>query len=117
MHILELDVCPILGSTNDVEWRFFLLQFSTVRTRPTCRQLAWHVALALETLALEDITGEMVSEVMPGLELICLEGQPASHVEKFIAAHQLSDRPVTCNGHQIKGILSTTRFLHQQIRI
>jgi hypothetical protein len=69
-----------------------------MRTLRICRSLAGRVALALETLALEDITGEMVSEVMPSLELICLEGQPASSVEKFIAARQLSDRPVTVIG-------------------
>ena len=92
---LELDLCFLLTSPNDVEWLVFLLQFPTMRTLRTCRSLAGHVALALETLALEDITGEMVSEVMPGLELICLEGQPASSVERFIAARRLSDRPVT----------------------
>jgi hypothetical protein len=39
----------------------------------------------------------MVTEVLPSLDLICLDGQPASSIEKFVAAsaRQLSGRPVT----------------------
>jgi hypothetical protein len=61
-----------------------------VQTLHVSRDLAGHVALALE-----DIAGEMVAEVLPSLDLIYLPGQLASSVEKFVAARQLSDRPVT----------------------
>ena len=53
--------------------------------------LARHVALALE-----DITAEMVAEVLPSLDLICLADQLAS--SKFIAARQHFGRPVTVIG-------------------
>lgn len=45
-------------------------------------------------LALEDIAGETASEILPDLDLICLDGQPVSRVEKFLAARQLSGHPV-----------------------
>ena len=51
--------------------------------------LAEHVARALE---------HMVAEVFPSLDLIFLEGQPASSVEKFLAARKFSGRPVTVVG-------------------
>ena len=53
-------------------------------------ELAGHVALVLE-----GITWEMVAGVLPKLDLICLESQPASSVEKFVAARRLSGCPVT----------------------
>ena len=75
---------------DDVEWLPLLHQFPTVRTLHVSNQLAGLVALALE-----DISLETVAEVLPSLDLICFEGRPASSVEKFIAARQLSGRPVT----------------------
>ena len=55
------------------------------------KELAGHV-----TLALEDIEGEMVDEVLPSLDLIRVVGQLASSVEKFITARQLQS---PCNRH------------------
>jgi hypothetical protein len=54
------------------------------------RGFSGHVALALE-----DIADEMATEVLPSLELICLEGEEAPLIDKFVAARQHSDRPVT----------------------
>jgi len=79
-----------LKGTDDVEWLDLLHKFSTVQTLHVSQELAGHVALALE-----DITGEMVAEVLPSLNLIFLEGQSASSFEKFVAACRLSGRPVT----------------------
>ena len=75
---------------DDVEWLLLLCRFSTVRTLHVCQELAGHVALALE-----DITEEMFAEVLPRLDLICLAGQPASTIEKFVGARWLSGYPVT----------------------
>ena len=47
------------------------------------------------THALEDIKGEVATEVLPSLNLICLAGQSASSVRRFVASRGLSDRPVT----------------------
>ena len=81
---------PKLAGTDDIEWLHLLHQFSTVQTLHLSQVLAGHVALALE-----GIPSETVAEVMPSLDSIYLEGQPASSIEKFIAARQRSGRPVT----------------------
>ena len=75
---------------DDAEWLHLLRRLSTVQTLHVPRKLAKHVALALE-----DITGEMVTETVPSLDLICLEGQPASSIQNFVAARQLFGVPVT----------------------
>ncbi len=79
-----------LEGTDNFEWLQLLHPFSTVQTLHVSRRVAGHVAHALE-----DTTGEMVAEVLPSLDLIYLAGQPASSIEKFVAARQFSDRPVT----------------------
>jgi hypothetical protein len=82
-----------LTATDDVqvEWTHLLHQFSAAKTLHVSRDLAGHVALALEDI----ITTGMAEEVLPSLDLIRVVGQPASSVEKFTAARQLSGRPVT----------------------
>jgi len=90
---LEENAARQLRGTDDVEWLDLLSQFSTVQTLYVSPDLAGHVALALE-----GNTGETVAEVLPSLDLICLVGQPASSVEKFVAARRLSGRPVTVVG-------------------
>lgn len=78
------------GGVDHADWQHFLSQFSTVKTLHVSQQLTKHVAPALE-----DITEEIVAEVLPSLELIRLKGLPGSSIEKFIASRQLSGRPVT----------------------
>ena len=79
-----------LESMEDVEWLHLLRHFSTVQTLYVSVQLAGHVALAME-----DITADMVAEVLPSLALVRLEGRPASSLQKFVAVRQLSGRPVS----------------------
>lgn len=62
---------------------------STVRTLHVSQELAGHVALAPE-----DITREIVTEVLPSLVLIRVVGQPASTIEKFVAGRRLYSHPV-----------------------
>ena len=76
-------------SSDGVEWLHLLHQFSTVQTLHVYRELAAFIATALE-----NITTEMAAEIMPFLHLIHLEGQPASSIETFLSARQLSARPV-----------------------
>ena len=71
---------------DDVDWRHFILQFPTMQTMHVSQALAEHIALALEY---------MVAGAFPSLDLIFLEGQPASSVESFLAARKFSGRPVT----------------------
>ena len=77
-------VCPT-EEMDDVDLRHLLLQFSTMQTLHVSRELAEHVARALE---------HMVPGAFAFLDFIFLEGQPASSVEKFLSARKFSDRPV-----------------------
>ncbi|KAH9159300.1 hypothetical protein EDB89DRAFT_2237094 [Lactarius sanguifluus] len=79
-----------LEGMDDIEWLHLLRQFSTAQTLHVSPKLAGPVALALE-----DITAETVTEVLPSLDSICIEDQPASSIEKFVTARRVSGRPVT----------------------
>ena len=57
-----------------------------------------HVSMELAApvfLVLEDITAELVAEVLPSLSLICVEGETASSLEKIVSIRQFSGRPIT----------------------
>ena len=88
---LKLDILndKFEGSTG-VEWLHLLGQFSTVQAL----YIAWEFSQSV-ALALENIPGERVAEAWPSLDMICLENQPISSMEKFISARQRSGRPVT----------------------
>ncbi|KAH9159301.1 hypothetical protein EDB89DRAFT_2237095, partial [Lactarius sanguifluus] len=62
--------------TDDIEWSRLLRQFPAAQTLHVSRKLATHVSLVLE-----DTTAEMVTEVLPSLKSIMIEGQPASSIE------------------------------------
>jgi hypothetical protein len=71
------------------EWRGLLCPFIGVEKLRVSKQLAGHVALALE-----DITMENVAEMLPALHSLFLEDQPEASVERYIGARQISGRPV-----------------------
>ena len=75
---------------DNVEWLPLLRQFSTVQLLHVSKEIAGNVALALE-----GISGDAVAEALPSLDVIYLMGLPASSIKKFLAARQLSGRPVT----------------------
>ena len=83
---LDLDI----ADRHDDEWLHLLHPFSAIRTLHVSGKFAGHFALSLE-----GVNGEMVAEVLPVLDLIYLDGQPVSSVEKFLAARWLSAHPVT----------------------
>ena len=75
---------------DDIEWLQLLHLFSSLQTLFVSRDIAGDVSRALE-----DITGAMVTEVLPALDLLCLQDQPVSSVDKFIAIRRDSGHPVT----------------------
>ena len=77
--------------TDNILWLQLLRLFPSVQTLLVFSQFAGHVSRALE-----DIAGVMVTEVLPTLDLLCLQDQPMSSVDKFIAVRQDSGHPVTC---------------------
>ena len=82
---------PIPEDTDDVEWLQLLNLFSSVRTLFVGEEFARHVSHALEVIA----DGMMATEVLPALDILCLEGQSVSSVDKFVAARRDSGLPMT----------------------
>ena len=82
---------PIPEDMDDIEWQQLLSLFSSVRTLFVSDQFARHISRALEVIA----DRMMTTEVLPALDLLYLEGQSVSSVDKFIAARSDSGRPVT----------------------
>ncbi|KAN0128278.1 hypothetical protein V8E53_007575 [Lactarius tabidus] len=72
------------------DWMHLFRQFSAIRTLHVSREFSRHVSSVLE-----GVTGELVAEVLPVLDFIYLDALPISCVKKFLAARQISGRPVT----------------------
>ena len=94
---LELEVRPeevrqIEGTTN-AEWLHLLRQFPAAQTLHVSQELTGYIALALE-----DVTEEIVTDILPLLELICLEAQPVPSLKRFVAVRRLTGCPVTVVG-------------------
>jgi hypothetical protein len=77
-------------SMDDTDWLELLHQFSAAKTLHGSKQLAGHIALALD-----GVGEEMITEVLPALTSLSLEDQPVRSVEKFLAARQNSGHPIT----------------------
>jgi hypothetical protein len=86
-----------LSDEDGREWLQLFHQFPTMQALFVSRQFAVRIASALKS-----ITGEEVVEALSSLDLICLEDQPTSSVEKFIAVRQFSDRPVSVVGTDVE---------------
>jgi hypothetical protein len=74
---------------DNIEWLQLLSLFSSMRTLFVPKRFAGHVAKALE-----DFAGVMTAEVLPALDMLCLDRQSMSSVDKFIAVRQDSGLPV-----------------------
>ncbi|KAI9443681.1 hypothetical protein F5148DRAFT_1379821 [Russula earlei] len=91
------DYAPQSRSKDEMEttqWLEFLAPFTAMKDLRPTHQVAPHVCQALEELA-----GERVTEVLPALQNIFLEGlEPLGsvpkYIEGFIAARKLSGHPV-----------------------
>ena len=80
-------------SVDDTDWLELLRPFTAVKMLYGSKQLAAHIALALD-----GVGGEMTTDVLPALASLSLQDQPVTSVEKFLAVRQLSGRPVTFVG-------------------
>ena len=75
---------------DDIEWLQLLRPFSSVQTLFVSRELAGHVSRSFENTA-----ATMATEVLPALDMVCLEGQPMTFAHKFISARWESGHSVT----------------------
>jgi len=73
-------------------WLQLLRPFTAVKVLSVQNALSPHVAFALQS-----VTGERAAEVLPALELLCLQdfSQPMAYVEEFVEARRNVGRPVT----------------------
>ena len=83
------DYLPELDAV-DIEWLPLLRPFSSVKTLFVSYQFAEDISRTLE-----DIAEVTVAEVLPALELLCLEDQPLSTINQFITVRRDSGHPVT----------------------
>ena len=93
MHHLAIgydSISPKPEDMDDIEWLQLLLPFSSVQMLFVSRAFSGHVSRSLN-----DIPGVMATEVLPALDVLCLEGQPVSAVRKFITARSEFGLPVT----------------------
>lgn len=79
--------CNELG--DEILWLQLLRPFTAVKVLSVQNSLSYHVAFALQ-----HVTRERAAEVLPALELLCLQNWPMANVEKFVAARQNVGRPV-----------------------
>ena len=87
---IELEENHLLEDIGDVNWQHLLRTFSTIRTLHVSWNLSRRVALELENIA-----RGMYAGPLPSFDLICFEPQPTPSIPNFVAARQLSGRPVT----------------------
>ena len=100
LYIVEEDLLVQLRWQDDVEnmlWLEVLHPFASVKNLYLCKDFVPRIAPALE-----ELVGTRTTDVFPTLEHILLEGlwpsgplQVQQGIEKFIAARQLTNRPVT----------------------
>src|SRR6266702_67544 len=86
----RLSISAYDGLGPDTLWLELLRPFTAVKALSVQERLSWGVALALK-----DVTGARAAEVLPALELLCLENRSVTYVNEFVAARQNMGRPVT----------------------
>ncbi|KAH9074118.1 hypothetical protein EDB83DRAFT_2354864 [Lactarius deliciosus] len=79
-----------LADLNLFEWLHLIRPFSSAQTLFVAAIFAGHVSSVLR-----DTARLRISEVLPALELLCLEDQPVSSVDELIAVRRYSGHPVT----------------------
>jgi hypothetical protein len=75
---------------EDVDWLEFLCQFSSVQTMFISESVTYPISRVLE-----DTTEVVDTEVLPALDLLCLDGQPVSSIYDFLAFRRRLGCPVT----------------------
>ncbi len=78
---------------EDIEWLALLSPFTAVKNLYLSKELGPRIALALQ-----ELTGDQMTEVLPTLQSLFLEGfQPSEPIRigQFISGRQLTDHPIT----------------------
>ena len=91
----EFNESALSDHVYDINWPHLLHQFLAMRTLHVSTELAGSVSRALEFFKFMAV---IVTEIMPSIGLICLEGEPASSLENILPILQSSDYPITVVG-------------------
>ncbi|KAH8988426.1 hypothetical protein EDB86DRAFT_3081537 [Lactarius hatsudake] len=83
---MERDDRPGYG----IPWLELFWPFTAVKALCVDHRISWHILQALE-----DVTDDRVAEVLPAMELLCLEYESVESTEDFVTARQDAGRPVT----------------------
>ena len=75
---------------DEILWLQLLRSFTTVKALSVQDRLSQHVVSVLQ-----NVPGERAAEVLPTLELLCLQNWPMACVEKFVEARRNVGRPIT----------------------
>ena len=82
--------CRVRDDASGIPWLAFLLPFTAVKALSVQHELSERFCRALK-----NVLGVGATEVLPALELLCLENQPVTSVQEFVAARRKVSRPVT----------------------
>jgi hypothetical protein len=87
---------------EDTQWLELFRPFTAVRTLRICYQLQSRIVPALQ-----ELTGERATEVLPALDSLYLEEYPPSGsdqqaIDSFVAARQHSDHPVAVHHWKVE---------------
>jgi hypothetical protein len=82
---IESEYCLGAERGDGIRWLEFLRPFTAVKALFVEKPLSRHIPLALK-----NVTGERAAEVLPALELLCLEDELVASLEVFLTV-----RPVT----------------------
>ena len=88
---------------EDTQWLELFRPFTAIRTLRICHNLQ-----SLIVQALQELTGERATEILPALDSLYLEEYPPSGsdqqaIESFVAARQHSDHPVAVHHWVVQG--------------
>jgi hypothetical protein len=89
----RLFITSVMGEEEDlgdrIPWLELLRPFTAVKALSVVDELTDHISLALNS-----VTGERATEVLPALELLFFENQKVASIKKFVAARQNVGCPV-----------------------
>ena len=92
LYILEDEVVDWQDDTENGQWMELLHQFTAVKCLYVSREFAPHFVSTLQ-----ELVEERGPEVLPTLQTVFLEepGPVQEAIEKFVAARQLPNHPIT----------------------
>jgi hypothetical protein len=97
IHPYDLRLVPKNDSIENTQWLELLLPFTAVKNLYLSKEFAPGIVTALQ-----ELVGDRITEVLPSLQNILVEGlrvETPGHfqenIRQFVAARQLSDHPIT----------------------